>query len=117
MDLELIWRHVFDADVLPMLLFAEARPPEEADEVIVRHVDEESVNYDISNGKARPAFDLGVAPESRLAYADLFTPEGRIATRLTPARAPIVKKLRALDELTDAAKAYWTKTERKTSSS
>ena len=108
-DMELIWRHVFDADVLPMLLFAEARPPEEADEVIVRHVDDASVNYDISNRKARPVFNLGVAPESWLAYADLFTPEGRIATRLTPVRAPIVKKLRALDELTDAAKTYWTK--------
>ena len=26
-DLEVIWRHVFDADVLPMILIAEARPP------------------------------------------------------------------------------------------
>lgn len=26
-DLEVIWRHVFDADVLPMLLIVEARPP------------------------------------------------------------------------------------------
>jgi hypothetical protein len=56
-----------------------------------------------------PVLDLSVSPGSRLAYADLFTPEGRIATRLTPARAAIVKKLRALGQLSDAAKTYWTK--------
>ena len=42
-------------------------------------------------------------------YADLFTPEGRIATRLTPDRAAIANKLRGLDELATAAKPYWTK--------
>ena len=107
--MELIWRHVFDADVLPMLLFAEARPPKQGDKVIVRHVDEASVNYNDSNRKARPTFDLSIAPESRLPYEDLFTPEGRIATRLTPKRASIARKLRALDELGNAAKPYWTK--------
>ena len=108
-DMELIWRHVFDADVLPMILFAEARSPKEGDKVIVRHVDEASVNYNTSNRKARPTFDLSVAPESQLPYADLFTPEGRIATRLTPDRASIAKKLRALGELANAAKPYWSK--------
>ena len=108
-DMELIWRHVFDADVLPMILFAEARPPNEGDEVTVRHVDESSVTYNPSNRKARPTFELGIAPESRLPYADLFTPEGRIAPRLTPDRATIARKLRALDEFANAAKPYWTK--------
>ena len=108
-DMELVWKRVFDARVLPMILFAEARPSENGDEVIVRHVDESSVNCDTSNRRARAVFDLGAAPESRLAYADLFTPEGRIATRLTPVRSAIVKKLRAVNELTDAAKPYWTK--------
>lgn len=108
-DMELIWRHVFDADVLPMILFAEARPPREDDKVTVRHVNEDSVAHDPANRKARPVFDLTVSPQSELAYADLFTPEGRIATRLTPSRAPIVKKLRALGQLSDAAKPYWTK--------
>lgn len=109
-DLELVWRDVFDADVLPMILFAEARSPNREDQVIVRHVDERSVVRS-GNGrrKARPVFDLTAAPEARIAYADLFTPEGRIATRMTPARAPIVQKLRALDTLSSAAKTYWTK--------
>ena len=94
---------------LPMILFAEARPSTAMDRVVVRHVDEASVAYDKSNRKARPIFDLTVSPESHLEYADLFTPEGRIATRATSGRAAIVKKLRGLGQLSDAAKTYWTK--------
>lgn len=108
-DMELIWRHVFDADVLPMILFAEARPPTKADTVTVRHVDEASVSTDTSLRKARPVFDLTVSPEAQLAYDDLFTPEGRIATRLTPARAAIVRKLQSLGKFSSAAKTYWKK--------
>lgn len=108
-DLELVWKSVFDARVLPMILFAEARPPKEDDLVTVRHVDDASVKLDTTTRKARPIFDLTISPESQLAYADLFTPEGRIATRLTPARAAIVRKLRTVGELSSAAKIYWTK--------
>lgn len=108
-DMELIWRRVFDAKVLPMILFAEARPPTEADTVIVRHVDEASVKIDTSLRKARPVFNLTVSPEVGLPYTELFTPEGRIATRLTPERAAIVRKLRAVGKLASAAKTYWTK--------
>ena len=113
-DMELIWRHVFDADVLPMILFAEARPPRADDTVTVRHVDETSVIASTTSRRARPTFDLDAAPEAQVAYADLFTPEGRIATRMTPARAPIVRKLRALPPLADAAKRYWTRGSGKT---
>ena len=42
-DMELIWRHVFDADVLPMILFAEDRVARDTDTVTVRHVNEASV--------------------------------------------------------------------------
>ena len=108
-DLELVWKHVFDARVLPMILFAEARPPKDGDKVTVRHVDDASVSLDTTKRKARPVFDLTVSPESQLAYADLFTPEGRIATRLTPARAVIVRKLQALGKFSSAAKTYWSK--------
>ena len=108
-DMELIWRHVFDADVLPMILFAEARSPTEEDHVTVRHVDETSVIRADGDRKARPSFDLAAAPKAKVAYADLFTPEGRIATRMTSERAPIVRKLRALPPLAVAAKRYWTK--------
>jgi hypothetical protein len=108
-DLELIWRHVFDADVLPMILFAEARPPKDDDTVVVRHVTDDSVIRDPANRKARPFFDLSASPQSALPYSDIFTPEGRIATRLTPERSAIIKKLRGLGKFSDAAKTYWTK--------
>lgn len=108
-DMELIWRHVFDADVLPMILFAEARAALDTDTVIVRHVDETSVIPSPVGRRARPTFDLGASPEARVAYADLFTPEGRIATRMTLERAPIVRKLRELSPLSSIAKRYWTR--------
>lgn len=108
-DMELIWRHVFDADVLPMILFAEARPPKDDDTVVVCHVTDNSVIRDPTDRKARPIFDLSASPQSTLPYADIFTPEGRIATRLTPERSAIIKKLRALEKFSDAAKTYWTK--------
>lgn len=108
-DMELIWHHVFDADVLPMILFAEARPPRPTDTVTVRHVDDISVVASTTGRRARPTFDLAASPEAQVAYADIFTPEGRIATRMTPARAPIVTKLRALSPLATAAKRYWTR--------
>lgn len=108
-DMELIWRHVFDADVLPMILFAEARASRDTDTVTVRHVDEASVIPSPIGRRARPTFDLDASPETKVAYADLFTPEGRIATRMTLERAPIVRKLRALSPLSSIAKRYWTR--------
>ena len=108
-DMELIWRHVFDARVLPMILFAEARLPRDTDTVTVRHVDEASVIPSTISRKARPTFNISASPKTHVAYADLFTPEGRIATRTTSSRAPIIAKLRSLPPLSDAAKKYWTK--------
>ena len=108
-DMELIWRHVFDADVLPMILFAEARAARDTDTVTVRHVDEASIIPSPVGRRARPTFDLDASPEAHVAYADLFTPEGRIATRMTLERAPIVRKLRALAPLSSIAKRYWTR--------
>lgn len=109
-DMELIWRDVFDADVLPMILIAEARPSTDEDQVTIRLVDETSVLRDSRRRRARATFDLGRAPEATIAYADLFTPEGRIATRLTPERLTIVRKLRAADKLSNAAKRFWVRT-------
>jgi hypothetical protein len=48
-------------------------------------------------------------PENKVRYADLFTPDGRIMTRMSPQRAEIIKKLRANPTLNDAAMPYWTK--------
>jgi len=108
-DLELIWQHIFDADVLPMILFAEARPPKEGDRVTMRTVDESAVILNPATRKSRPSFDLDSQTVTSIPYADLFTPEGRIVTRLSPERLAIVKKLRGVGDLAQAAKRYWTR--------
>ena len=107
-DMELIWRSVFDADVLPMILIAQARPPRADDRVTIRLADETCVIEGTVKG-GRPAFDLDKAAASTLAYADLFAPDGRMLTRLTPARLHIIRKLRACATLSAAAMPFWTR--------
>lgn len=164
-DLEVIWRNIFDADVLPIVLIAEARPPRlpldakwldkaeplpdgpkgqqvkaarlqpwidarlkaatpeyqdawkrlathnrarwEPDQVIIKLADKSCIDF--GDGSKRPTFDLaGIAP-SLIDYADLFTPDGRIVTRITPERRTIIKKLRANPQMSSAFQEYWYK--------
>jgi hypothetical protein len=100
-DMELIWRDIFDADVLPMILIAEARPPQGNDEVVIRLADESCVIR--IEGAKRPTFDFLKVPEIHIAYGRLFGTDDRILTRLTPERATIIEKLRALVTFHDAA--------------
>jgi hypothetical protein len=104
-DMELIWRDVFDADVLPMILIAEARPPTADDVVSVRLADASCVQR--SQRRKRATFDLAAAPEVIVPYADLFSPDGRILTRATPTRLDILRRIWALGRLEDAALPYW----------
>ncbi len=165
-DLEVIWRHVFDADVLPMLLIAEARPPRlpiapelldpnvplpsdpvlrllvraarlqprlerrlrvssldrkaqwgalcaqnrarwEPDQVTIRLADKSIIDF--HEGGKRPTFRIADAETAVADYADIFTPDGRIMTRLTQARRTILSKLQANQTLTSAAQQYWHK--------
>lgn len=165
-DLEVIWRHVFDADVLPMLLIAEARParlpiePElldpatplpadpvrrlqvraarlqpwleqrlratsvdrkarwealcarnrqrwEPDRVKIGLADKSIIDF--HEGGKRPSFRITDAETATADYADIFTPDGRIVTRLTPPRKAILDKLFANETLTSAAQTYWYK--------
>lgn len=165
-DLEVIWRNVFDADVLPMILIVEARPPRlpiapelldtatslpedavrrlqvraarlqpwlekraalakparagrwqawaernrkrwEPDRVIVRLADRSIIDF--HEGGRRPTFRVEDAPTAVADYADIFTPDGRIMTRLTPGRQAILDKLFANDKLECAAQTYWYK--------
>jgi hypothetical protein len=64
-DLELIWPEIFDADVLPMLLIAEAIPAKADDKVIIRLADESCVEYHA--GAKRPTFKFDHLPEQKLA--------------------------------------------------
>ena len=104
-DLELIWSEVFDADVLPMLLIAEAVPATATDTVSIRLADDSCVEYHL--GAKRPDFKFAHLPEQKISYPDLFAPDGRLMTRLTPMRTQILKKLWANDKLRDAAMPYW----------
>jgi len=108
-DMEIIWKDVFDARVLPMILIAQARPATVDDRVTIRIADDNCVIRSDAPGRPRPTFDLTRAQASEVAYADIFTPQGRIATRLTPARLSIISKLRKVGELDSAAKRYWTR--------
>jgi hypothetical protein len=165
-DLEVIWRHVFDADVLPMLLIVEARPPRlaiseelldkgiplpadgvrrlqvraarlqpwlekrllgasldrkaqwgalcarnrtrwEPDQVTVRLADKNIIDF--HEGGKRPSFRIADADAAIAEYADIFTPHGRIMTRLTPGRREILGKLRANVTFATALQTYWYK--------
>lgn len=62
-DMELIWREIFDADVLPMILIAEARPATAEDEVAIRLADESCVHRE--EGARKPTFRLGDLTEHK----------------------------------------------------
>lgn len=106
-DLETIWRDVFDADVLPMILIAEARPATESDRVKIRLADQSCVVREA--GAKRATFRFDHLPEHEVDYAGLFAPDGRILTRLTEERVQLLRKLWTHDRLRSAALPYWTK--------
>lgn len=104
-DLEIIYKQVFDADVLPAIIIVENRPATATDIVSIRLASHECVKHE--QGGALPSFDLEGLAEQHIAYPDLFTPDGRIMTRLTPERLAVIKKLWQCATLRDAAKTYW----------
>lgn len=105
LDLEAIYRDVFDADVLPVIIIAENRPATEDDTVIFRLADKSCV--EVEQADAVPTLHLDDLPEQRISYPDIFTPDGRIMTRLTPARLAVLRKLWRHPTLEMAAKPYW----------
>lgn len=104
-DLELIWEDIFDADVLPMIIIAEACSAQSNDEVSIRLADHTCLVME--EGAKRATFQFDQLPEQRVPYADVFTPDGRILTRLTPKRVEILRKLHANPRLRSAAQPYW----------
>jgi len=105
-DLEIIYKQIFDADVLPAIIICENRSATADDTVSLRLASHDCVICDHSG--ALPKFDLEGLPEQHIPYADLFTPDGRIMTRLTSARLAVIRKLwNCGGTLRDAAKVYW----------
>lgn len=109
-DLEVIYRQVFDADVLPAILIVENRPPREDDLVSIRFADHACVHH--HEGNSLPEFNLAGLPESKVPYRELFSPDGRILTRLTPARLAVLRKLWTNKTFADVAKPYWVRKEK-----
>jgi len=106
-DLEVIYRDVFDADVYTAIVIAENRPPTPEDMVAVRFADRSCVVR--SEAESVPDFALEELPQSHIPYSDLFSPDGRILTRLTSDRIMILHKLWANPTLVEASKPYWVK--------
>lgn len=104
-DMEVIWREVFDAKVLPAIIIAENRPAQPNDQISIRFADASCIQREAAT--TVPEFALDTLPESHISYADLFSPDGRILTRLTAKRLDILKKLWNNATFWDAAKPYW----------
>ena len=100
-DMEAIAPLVFDASVNPIVLLAENRPATKKDKIILRIASEESV-------VGEREFDLTRAPENAFNYADVFTADGRILTKLNAKRKRIVDAMGKADStLADIARVYY----------
>lgn len=106
-DMELIWRDIFDADVLPMILIAEARPATTEDVVVIRLADESCVHHE--EGARKPTFRFFDLPEHRVRYEDIIAPDGAILMRLTESRTVILRKLWGCERLEAAALVFWSR--------
>ncbi len=106
-DLEIVYESVFDADTIPMIFIAEARPASEDDVVRFRVADASSVR--VEHDAIRPTFDFAAMPQHSVSYSQLFTDDGRIPTRITPARRRIVEKMAFSNRISDVARSWWVK--------
>jgi hypothetical protein len=88
-------------------LCARNRQRWEPDRVTIRLADKSIIDF--HEGGKRPSFRLAHAETATADYADIFTPDGRIMTRLTARRRAILDKLFANETLTSAAQTYWYK--------
>jgi hypothetical protein len=101
-DLEVIAPQVFDAAVNPIVLIAQNRPATAQDKVCIRVAGPECV----LDAEGRQ-FDLERASKALFDYADVWTKDGRILTKITAQRLPILRKLTGLDTLEQAACTFW----------
>ena len=104
-DLEVIWRSVFDAKAITAIFIVENRPATPDDTVSIRFADTSCVKP--HGADSLPDFDLDSLPDNRVPYQDIFSPDGRILTRMTPARLVILHKLWHRKNFGDVAKPYW----------
>ena len=104
-DLELIGPMVFSADVVPILFIAEKRPPTDKDKIRLRVADERCAKFTGYDQK-HVEFDLDKATLEEMPYADVFSADGRILTKLTPHRKAILDRF-AGKTFNDVAQTFW----------
>ena len=104
-DLELISPQLFGADVVCMILLAERRPATSSDIVRLRVADERCALF-TQGAEVHVQFNLDEAPVVELPYSDLFSPDGRWLTRLTPERKRILDRFEGRT-FGDIALKYW----------
>jgi len=104
-DLEIIGPMVFSADVVPIIFIAEKRPPTKDDKIRLRVADERCAKFTGFDQK-HVEFDLNKATLTEMPYADVFTPDGRILTKITPERKAILNHF-AGATFEDIAQKFW----------
>lgn len=101
-DMEVVAPFVFDAAVNPIVLIAENRPATTSDEVTIR-----VAGLQTAVDAKSHIFDLDQASREVFAYADVWTQDGRILTKITAQRKLILDKLSRLSTFEDAAQHFW----------
>lgn len=102
-DMEVIAPYVFDAAVNPIVLIAQNRPAQRTDKMTLRLADKRCM----LDQKSR-LFDLDQSSKNEFNYADVWTAEGNILTRLTDESLPILRKLASFPKLERVAQKFWT---------
>jgi len=114
-DLEEISEIVFpDCTVNPILFIAQKITPSENDTVTLRVGTIDNVKFDMHRNVI--GFDLENATTNVIPYADIWTEDGRILTRITPERKRIIDKIEAAAtaRFKDLAMEYWVGLKRNT---
>jgi hypothetical protein len=104
-DMELIGPMVFTADVVPIILIAEKRPPKKEDVVRLRVADERCAKFTGTERK-HVDFDLTKATLTEMPYGDVFTADGRILTKLNGKRKRIIDRFGG-SSFDDISQRFW----------
>lgn len=104
-DMEAISDKVFDASVNPIIFIADTKMATQADTVTIRIAGKECVDI---HGN----IDLNKSTQSSFAYKDIWSQDGRILTKITQNRLPIIKKLLAHQTFKDIAYTFWVRKEK-----
>ncbi|HVM60635.1 MAG TPA: N-6 DNA methylase [Verrucomicrobiae bacterium] len=104
-DLELIGPLVFGGDVVPIILIAEKRPATDGDRIRLRVADQQCAKF-TGLDQEHVEFDLEKASLVEMPYADIFTADGRILTKINPKRKAILDRFQG-PTFDDIAQKFW----------